>query len=80
MGSNPIPRINYPTLVRHLTRIHIYYYHLLTMRQGAPVKTTATNPTAPYRSTNSVKNVTKSLHVSPVGEPLTELLEVLKHA
>jgi hypothetical protein len=47
--------------------------------QGDHVKTTATNPTAPYRSTNPVKNVAKSLHVSPIGEPLAELLKVLKH-
>jgi hypothetical protein len=47
--------------------------------QGDHVKTTATNPTALYRSTNSVKNVAKSLHVSPIGEPLAELLKVLKH-
>jgi hypothetical protein len=43
--------------------------------QGDHVKTTAINPTAPYRSTNPVKNVAKSLHVSPIGETLAELFK-----
>ncbi len=82
MGSNPIPRINYPTLVRHLTRIHIYYYHLLTRGQGAPVKTTATNPvtqaaaTAVSPSNPGTSTCSAGIHPDPRKRRLSAVIVV----